>query len=154
MTSIKQKNKLTRFQEVHWSSKTYKWNTPEEFFNGLDEEFHFDFDPAIPPRVGSFSGNGLKEHWGTKEKPSRVFVNPPYKRGLIKRWILKACKEFYLGNAAIVVLLLPMRGSEWFRILARKGAEMRLCEKRIKFESGEGNDDPAPFDSIVCILGH
>jgi len=132
------------FQKVVWSSKSYKWNTPDEIFQDLHKEFRFTFDPAVPPRIGNFSGNALKEPW-----TGRVFCNPPYKRGLTKRWVLKGWKEITLGHCELLVFLLPLRNNPGFKFLKSKGAEFRLCDKRLKFSDA---DTGAPFDSVVAIL--
>jgi len=132
------------FNRVHFSSKSYKHNTPEETIKELDEEFHFTFDPAVPPRFGNFNGNGLLSPWN-----GIVFVNPPYDRGLTERWTLKAWKEIKLGNCSVVVLLLPFRNSGSMRWLRKIGAEIRLCDKRLKFGDAE---DVAPFDSMIGII--
>ncbi len=141
-------NKKT-FNRVHFSSKRIKWNTPEEVISELDEEFHFTFDPAVPPRFGNFKGNGLLAPWGIKTSPSIVFVNPPYERGITERWTLKAWKEICLGNCAVVVMLLPFRNSGSMRWLRKVDAEIRLCDKRLKFGDAE---EVAPFDSMVGII--
>lgn len=149
--------KTTSFNRVHFSSKSYKWNSPKKIILDLDQEFHFDFDPAVPPRFGNFDGNGLQESWGTKQKPSRVFLNPPYKRKVIERWMLKAWKEFKIGNADVVVMLLPFRWNSGLRFLQKKGAELRICERRLKFQDADSSSKTkgshgAPFDSVIAIL--
>ena len=45
------------------------WKTPDDFYNRLDKEFNFDFDPC--PAHSEF--DGLKTEWGNSN-----FVNPPY----------------------------------------------------------------------------
>lgn len=32
--------------DVLFSSKSDEWETPQDFYNNLDEEFHFDLDPC------------------------------------------------------------------------------------------------------------
>ena len=137
------------FNRVHFSSKSVKHNTPDKVIKELDDEFHFNFDPAVPPRFGNFSGNGLLAHWGTPKSPSIVFVNPPYERGITERWTLKAWREISLGNCAVVVMLLPMRNSGSMRWIRHVGAEIRLCNKRLKFGDA---DEVAPSDSMIAIL--
>lgn len=145
------------FNRVVFSSKSYKWNTPDEAYKELDQEFHFSFDPAVPPRVGNFSGNGLKESWIPKIKTgkrslyprSRVFCNPPYKRKLTLRWVLKGWRELVAGNVELIVFLLPLRNSDYMRFLTKVGAEYRLNNGRLKF--GDATES-APFDSMIAIL--
>lgn len=142
MKSMKVYNKKT-FNRVVFSSHSYKWKTPDEVIKDLDQEFHFDFDPAIPSRFGNFNGNALRDPWH-----GRVFCNPPYKRKLIDRWVMRAWQQFQIGNCELIVLLLPFRNSKWFQFIRKTGAEIRLCDKRLKFsDATEG----APFDSCVTV---
>ena len=32
--------------DVHYSSKTNEWSTPQDFFDELDKEFNFTLDPC------------------------------------------------------------------------------------------------------------
>ena len=56
------------------------WATPKEFYNKLDQEFNFDFDPC-PLNLGVITpeNDGLLIEWGLSN-----FVNPPYSRALKK----------------------------------------------------------------------
>jgi len=64
-------------ENVHFSSKTDDWATPQDFYDKLDAEFHFDLDAcasaenAKHPRY--YSENSLECDW----EPFRVFMNPP-----------------------------------------------------------------------------
>ena len=52
------------------SSKNLSWCTPPEFFNELDQEFHFDLDPAATDKSAKCAryftpaNDGLKADWG------------------------------------------------------------------------------------------
>lgn len=128
-----------------FSSKTYKWNTPRDAFDELNEEFHFDFDPNYPPMVGNFEGNCLREKWH-----GRVYANFPYDKKLLFRMIKRAWTQLVQGNVEIVVMLLPSRtGSPWFHYLLERGAEFRINRGRLKFGDSENG---APFDTCVAIL--
>lgn len=149
---------MTNFQKVHWSSKSYNWDTPLPIFNELHEEFNFTLDPTDRP-IGNLPGlkDGLRMPWGTKQEPSRVFDNPAYGRGLIHAKIAKCCKEMKLGRCELAAFLIPLRNSDYFKLLRKKGAEFRLCEKRLKFgdadsSSETGGTHAAPFDSCVAII--
>lgn len=140
------KKNRKQFSRVVFSSKTYKWGTPQDVFNELHKEFDFTMDPARPPLIGGFEGNALKENW-----KGRVFCNPPYSRTLTKRWIHKAWQELATGRIELVVLLLPSRtGNDWFHFLHARGAEFRISRGRLKF--GDKTKLGAPFDSIIAIL--
>ena len=56
--------------DVMFSSKTDNWATPQEFFDELDREFHFDLDPAADEnnhkcdKYFTVKENGLLQSWG------------------------------------------------------------------------------------------
>ena len=142
----------TTFNRIHFSSKSVQHNTPKEIFNELHTEFKFNFDPAVPPIIGNFSGNALTSKWKPKNQKGRVFVNMPYKRGEIIKWIRKGWKELCLGHAELIVFLFPLRNADYLKFLRKHGAEIRLADKRLKFEKESNDDNPAPFDSAIAIL--
>jgi len=93
---------------VHFSSESNKYETPQDFYNKLDKEFNFTLDPCASPetakcyRFYTKKDNGLSKDWSR----DTVFMNPPYGRE-IKYWIEKAYKESVKG--ATVVCLIPAR---------------------------------------------
>lgn len=56
--------------DVMYSSKTDQWATPEDFFEELDKEFHFDLDPCADEtnhkceKYFTKEDNGLSKDWG------------------------------------------------------------------------------------------
>lgn len=127
-----------------FTSSTNLWATPQDFFDTLDEEFHFTLDAcALPenakcPQYFTPEEDGLKQEWrGT------VWCNPPYGRQ-IGKWVEKA-----YDAACTVVMLLPARtDTQWFHRWILPCAEIRWVKGRLKFGGAEGN---APFPSMVVI---
>lgn len=56
--------------EALLSSKKLDWCTPADFFKELDQEFHFDLDPAATTKSAKCAryftptDDGLKADWG------------------------------------------------------------------------------------------
>lgn len=56
--------------EVMFSSKTDQWATPQEVFDQLNQEFHFNLDPCADEqnhkceKYFTAAENGLKQDWG------------------------------------------------------------------------------------------
>ena len=56
--------------DLMFSSKTDQWSTPQEFFDSLNSEFHFDLDPCADDinhkceKYYTVSDNGLSQNWG------------------------------------------------------------------------------------------
>lgn len=95
---------------VHFSSKTNEWATPQDLFNKLDDEFGFELDPCATEenaKCYKFFGkdmDGLKQEWW----PSPVFMNPPYGRE-IGRWVEKAAKTAMGGGLSGLPFARPNR---------------------------------------------
>ncbi len=148
------KRKKTKFDRIHFSSKTYKHRTPIGLFKDLDQEFHFNFDPARPAIVGDYNENALVKPWVIKKHPKkklRIFLNAPYDRKLMERFIMRACMEFVKGKAELAVFLLPFRATAVKYLIKHfhKQVEFRLLIDRVHFSGAELG---APFDSVVAIL--
>ena len=138
-----------RSSHVAFKSLKQDWKTPKEFYEKLDKEFNFDFDPC--PESNYLNGgnvNGLECEWGKVN-----FVNPPYKSKEQDAFIKKGYEEWKKGKT--VVFLIPARTDtkrfhDYILPLHEKGlAEIRFIKGRLTFE---GAKQPAPFPSMVCIL--
>lgn len=136
---------------VHYSSETPEWETPQNLFDLLDAEFGFTLDvcaTAENAKCDAFyteEDDGLAQRWTVAS--GACWMNPPYGRE-IAAWIAKAHQEGDAG--ATVVCLVPARtDTDWFWDHARHG-EVRLLHGRLRFgEAASG----APFPSAVVIFG-
>lgn len=56
--------------DLMFSSKTDQWATPQDFFDCLDTEFHFDLDPCADEynhkceKYFTKNDDGLAQNWG------------------------------------------------------------------------------------------
>lgn len=132
-----------------YSSKSDEWATPQEIFDELDREFHFDLDPCATfdnrkcENFYTLQDNGLSHSWGGY----RVFCNPPYSE--IGKWVEKCYREGTKDNT-LVVLLIPSRtDTKYFHDFIYQRAEIRFIRGRLKF--GESSNY-APFPSMVAIF--
>lgn len=138
---------VQRKMDVHYSSATDDWSTPQDIFDALDAEFHFTVDvcaSAGNAKCHDFytvADDGLAQEW-----KGVCWMNPPYGDG-IGKWIAKAYESSLAGTA--VVCLVPGRiDTAWFWDYCLKG-EVRLIRGRLKFGGG---DTSAPFPSIVVVF--
>ena len=135
--------------DVHYSSKTNEWSTPQDFFDELDKEFNFTLDPCATSenakctKYFTVEDDGLKQDWSNDV----VFMNPPYGRE-IKYWVQKAYEESLKG--ATVVCLIPSRTDTkyWHDYIFGKADDIRFLKGRLKFG---GSKNPAPFPSAVVV---
>lgn len=55
---------------ILFSSKSDQWSTPQDFYDKLDQEFHFDLDPCADstnhktPKYFTKEQDGLQQNWG------------------------------------------------------------------------------------------
>lgn len=134
--------------KVHFSSKRNDWETPNDLFEALDNEFHFKCDLAansINAKVKTYIVKGsLDLNWSLL--PGPLWLNPPYGRE-IGKWVKKAYEESQRG--ATVVCLLPARtDTKWFHDYVLKG-EVRFLRGRVMFV---GSKFAAPFPSLIVVF--
>ena len=135
--------------KVLYSSKEEKWATPQDFFDKLNDEFHFTLDAAASPDNAKCANyfteeqDGLAQSW----EGHTVWCNPPYcrKTGL---WVKKAYEEHQRTGCTVVMLLPSRTDTRWFHDYILGKAEIRFIKGRLKFG---GNKNSAPFPSIVVI---
>lgn len=72
------------------SSNTDLWETPQDFFDKLNKEFHFDLDVCALPENAKCEKYFTPEQDGlSKEWHGTCWMNPPYGRQ-IGAWVKKA----------------------------------------------------------------
>lgn len=147
--------------DLMFSSKSDEWETPQDLFNSLNDEFHFTLDPCSThenhkcDKYYTQEDDGLSKDWAGET----VFCNPPYGRS-IGKWVEKCYKESLKGST--VVMLIPSRtDTTWFHKYIYNKAEIRFLKGRLKFinralpswnEQGNYKLSPAPFPSMIVIF--
>lgn len=135
--------------DVMFSSKTDLWETPQEFFDELDREFHFDLDVCALPENAKCARYYTPEQDGLSRPWDGVcWCNPPYGRD-IGKWVQKAYEENKKENNFIVMLLPARTDTKWFHDYIYGKAEIRFVKGRLKF--GESKNS-APFPSMVVVF--
>jgi phage N-6-adenine-methyltransferase len=119
------------------------WETPQEFFDKVNEQYHFDLDVCASPdnakcdKYYSEEDDGLSQVW-----EGSCWMNPPYGRE-IEKWVKKASE-----SKTLVVALLPARtDTKWFHDYILGKAEITFIKGRLTF-SKYGR---APFPSMLVI---
>lgn len=135
-------------KNIHFSSATDQWATPQDTFDKLNKIFNFETDVCADQyntKCENFyteSDNGLLQEWR-----GVCWMNPPYGRG-IGDWLKKAydsCKE----NNATVVCLIPARtDTRWWHDYCVHG-EAFLLKGRLKFGDAK---NCAPFPSAIIVF--
>lgn len=139
---------------VAFSSERHYWETPQDLFDTLDNEFHFTLDPASTDENAkcekhyTIEDDGLCQSWAGE----RVFCNPPYGRELSK-WVKKAHAEVALNPGTVVVMLIPARtDTTYFHDYIYHKAEVRFIRGRLRFCIQGKAKDAAPSPSMVVVF--
>lgn len=137
--------------DLMFSSKEESWETPQDFFDALDAEFHFTVDVCADQsnhkcvRYYTEKKDGLAQSW----RGETVWCNPPYGRKL-PLWVEKSFKEVYENGCKTVVMLIPARTeTRWFHDYILHRSEIRFVRGRLKFGGSKYN---APFPSMVVVF--
>ena len=128
------------------------WATPKEYYNKLNNEFNFNFDPC-PLNHDLSLWNGLEIEW--KE---RNFINPPYSRQLKESFVKKAIEESKKGKLCVMLLPVSTSTDLFHNHILPNAKDIRFIHKRIKFlgvnTKGEYVTNKAPMnDSMIVIFG-
>lgn len=132
---------------IHFSSKSYEWETPQWLFDKYDKLYNFDIDVCATSenakckKFFTKGDDGLRQVWS-----GSCWMNPPYGRE-IGKWMSKAYSSSIEG--ATVVCLVPARtDTGWWHDYAMKG-KIEFLRGRIKFSNC---DNPAPFPSAIVVF--
>ena len=138
---------------VHFSSEKMDWETPQKFFNELNDQYNFTLDVASngtnakTEKYFTKEDDGLKKEW-----KGRVFCNPPYGRE-IKHWVKKAHDESKKDYNELIVLLIPARTDTkyWHDFIFNKASKIIFLKGRLKFEVNGKSTNSAPFPSALIV---
>ena len=133
---------------IHFSSATDMWATPQDFFDKYDSIYKFDTDVCATKENAKCANfyteeqDGLSQDW-----KGHCWMNPPYGRE-IGKWMKKAYESSLQG--ATVVCLVPSRtDTKWWHEYAIRG-QITFIKGRLKFG---GQKNSAPFPSAVVVFG-
>lgn len=137
--------------DVMFSSATDLWATPQDFFDKLNDEFHFTLDPCATienakcKRFYTMAEDGLKQDW----KGETVFCNPLYGRAIYD-WVKKCYTESRKPETVVVALIPARTDTRYFHeFVYHKAKEIRFVKGRLKFGNAK---DSAPFPSMVVVF--
>lgn len=132
---------------VHFSSNSDEWYTPDNFFNKYNDIYNFNLDTACTKENAKCVNYYTEQDDGlSKDWIGSVWCNPPYSK--IANWIKKAYEE-HIKHGSTIVMLIPARPDTkaWRDYIVNK-ATIHFVTGRLKFG---GSKNSAPFPSAVII---
>lgn len=123
--------------KIPMTSIRQDWRTPKAFYQALNAEFNFVYDPC----PSNHKNDGLFLDWD-----GPAFINPPFKG--IEKWVKKAYEESQLGK--IMVMLIPSRtDTRWWHDYCMKADEIRFIKGRLQYGDCKKQ---APFPSCIIVF--
>ena len=104
------------------------WATPKDFYDKLNKEFEFDFDPC--PLYSNFDGLDSNFIW----RGQSIFINPPYSQKLKERFVKRALEESKKGKTCVLLLPVSTSTKLFHDIILPNAKEIRFIKGRLKFE--------------------
>ena len=129
-----------------YSSEKHDWETPADFFEGLNRRYKFQIDLAANSKNAkldtyySEKDDALSKDWNLTS-----WLNPPYGRA-IGNWIQRAHLQSKLHFSTIVVLMPARTDTLYFHDYVMKAKKIFFVRGRLTFV---GAPSPAPFPSMV-----
>lgn len=135
-----------------FSSESVEWYTPAAYLDAARAVLGaIDLDPASNAKANEVvraaryftkEDDGLAQEWH-----GRIWLNPPYARGITEKWISKLLAEHRAGRVTEAILLVNATTERgWFKPLW----DHALCftDHRIKFYVPEGTAEDVPRSPV------
>lgn len=139
---------------VHFSSASDEWRTPQNFFQACVKRFGpFGLDAActkasaLAPTFYTKEDDALTRSWHGHGK---VWLNPPYSRGLQARFLRAASAHAALDGVTTVCLIPARPDTEVWHDVVFPSARVYFLKGRLTFVGAEAS---APFPSAVVVFG-
>ena len=139
------------------TSDKQDWETPQELFDNLNNEFDFELDAFATDK------NAKCKHFFTKRDDSfqqdwtkykSIFINPPY-TSKVQDEVLKKINDTisHSGWRGVIVLLIPARTDtkRWHDYIFNKADDIRFIKGRLRFEVDGIPRGSSTFPSAVIV---
>ena len=137
----------------------HEWYTPEEYIDAAVAAMGgIDLDPASTLRANDVvraaaiwtrEDDGLAQPWG-----GRVWMNPPYERGLVDKFCRKLAEEFASGRVTeAIVLVNNSTDSSWWQELTGHVTAACFPLYRVRFWHPEGKPSNPLQGHTLLYLG-
>lgn len=140
--------------KVLFSNDRDDWETPQGFFDTLNNVFSFTLDACASThntkcmKFFTREDDALTKDWA---RYGRVWLNPPYGRTIAK-WMQKAYEESQRGSF-VVCLVHARTDTKWWHNWVEGKADVTFVKGRLKFhlEGSNGKIGAAPFPSALVV---
>lgn len=137
--------------KVHYSSEKQTWETPQDFFNKVNDLFNFTLDSCAETETAKVNNYfTIKDDALINDWSGVVWCNPPYGREQIK-FINKGLDE-NKKHGSTIVFLIPARPDTrvWQDVIFKNASQVCFIKGRLKFGNSK---DSAPFPCALVVFG-
>lgn len=137
---------MADFNSNRFQSKRQTYETPQDLFAPLNDEFRFTLDVAADAENAKCAeffdemADGLAQDWR-----GVCWCNPPYREQ--SKWVKKAFAEARAGRATTVLLVPARTNTGWWHDYCMKG-EVRFLRGRPRF-AGCKHGLPQPLALVI-----
>ena len=115
-------------------SISQEYETPDNIFKPLDDEFNFMCDLAaseLNHKCSSYytiEQDAFSRNWGGVN-----WINPPFNK--VGKWVKKAHEDSNKFKSTIVMLILVKSNTNWFRDFVMDSKEVRFINQKVHFKN-------------------
>lgn len=131
---------LQKHNKIKYSNH---WSTPREIYDYWVKEMQY-LDPC------PLYGDKKDKQFMFEYVENDIFLNPPYERGVIEKWIDWAIENHKRSNNHTIILIPSRTDTKYFHKLLECGCDLEFIKGRLKFG---GVKTGAPFPSVLVHLG-
>jgi len=131
---------------------SFEWETPQDFFDTLDAEFHFTLDVCATTETAKC------KHFYSPEEDSfsqpwygKCWMNPPYNRN-IGLWLKKAYEFAQHGVTVVCLIQGRSNDTKWWHEYVMKASEIRFIKGRLQFKLNGKLGQGSNISSVVVIF--
>ena len=118
------------------------WQTPQDLFDAINNEFGFDMDicasdgNALCSTFFTEERSALGLQWDMYYRHANCFLNPPYSETQL--FMERAAQQAKVNNLTVVALVNANTDTKWFADAVKSANEVRLFTGRIGFVKPNG----------------
>lgn len=143
--------------DVMFSSDKDDWETPDDLFERLDDEFNFTLDVCAHHentkvlRYISEVDNTFDTDWRERSEGGACWMNPPYGRKMAP-FMHRALQQSVNNKLTVVSLITARTDTDmWHTYVMKCADQVRFIKGRLTFK---GASAPAPFPSCIVIYAN
>jgi hypothetical protein len=97
--------------------------------------------------------DALTTYWPDHAGEGVVWINPPYRPVLLRRFLSKAVETATAGTPVVALIPASTGSIWWHENVVNVGAEVEFLQGRLRFGGPHSGGGPAPFSSALVHWG-